>query len=263
LGLQMAGNICRLATYHNGGFKEGVSLTIYDELARWEKYAYGCNELVFNPIHKWYKGPITKLFLRFLWSNIPITSKLTITAYIATYYAIGSGFILTFINYIIFGLWPASIDHFYLPSWKIFVSLLVIFNGLSNFSFALLRHRTREKQFLPALLEAIKWLPFFFLFFSGISLHCGRALVCHLFGINIEWSSTAKELGPTGFYIELEKIVGGFKWIFGIVGVISIGMIYLANFAPWGYSVTAWTLIAPLSVQLGAHFLLPIALGLV
>lgn len=46
----MQGMTVRLATYHNGGFKEGVSLTLYDELTRWEKYAYGCNELVFNPL---------------------------------------------------------------------------------------------------------------------------------------------------------------------------------------------------------------------
>lgn len=50
LRVQMAGMVCRLATYHNGGFEEGVSLTIYDELNRWEKYAYGCNELVFHPL---------------------------------------------------------------------------------------------------------------------------------------------------------------------------------------------------------------------
>lgn len=50
LRLQMQGMTVRLATYHNGGFKEGVSLTLYDELTRWEKYAYGCNELVFNPL---------------------------------------------------------------------------------------------------------------------------------------------------------------------------------------------------------------------
>jgi cellulose synthase/poly-beta-1,6-N-acetylglucosamine synthase-like glycosyltransferase len=37
LRLQIAGNIVRLATYHNNEFKEGVSLTIYDEIARWEK----------------------------------------------------------------------------------------------------------------------------------------------------------------------------------------------------------------------------------
>lgn len=50
LRIQIAGMTCRLATYHNGGFQEGVSLTIYDELNRWEKYSYGCNELVFNPL---------------------------------------------------------------------------------------------------------------------------------------------------------------------------------------------------------------------
>ncbi len=37
LRLQMSNFIVRLATYHEGGFKEGVSLTVYDELARWEK----------------------------------------------------------------------------------------------------------------------------------------------------------------------------------------------------------------------------------
>lgn len=37
LRLQMQNFIVRLATYHEGAFKEGVSLTVYDELARWEK----------------------------------------------------------------------------------------------------------------------------------------------------------------------------------------------------------------------------------
>lgn len=50
LRLQMSGCVVRLASYHNGEFKEGVSLTLYDELTRWEEYAYGCNELLFNPL---------------------------------------------------------------------------------------------------------------------------------------------------------------------------------------------------------------------
>lgn len=37
LRLQIKGSIIRLASYHGDEFKEGVSLTIYDELARWEK----------------------------------------------------------------------------------------------------------------------------------------------------------------------------------------------------------------------------------
>jgi hypothetical protein len=83
LRLQMSGFVVRLATYHTvqsgDCFQEGVSLTVYDELARWEKYAYGCNELVFNPLVYWpVRGPFTKLFMRFLFSNIKITSKVTI-----------------------------------------------------------------------------------------------------------------------------------------------------------------------------------------
>lgn len=39
LRLQVSGDVVRLASYHGEGFKEGVSLTIYDELNRWEKYA--------------------------------------------------------------------------------------------------------------------------------------------------------------------------------------------------------------------------------
>lgn len=37
LRLQTAGMITRCANYHNNEFKEGVSLTIYDEISRWEK----------------------------------------------------------------------------------------------------------------------------------------------------------------------------------------------------------------------------------
>jgi len=41
LRLLLKGYTLRWATYSDGGFKEGVSLTVADELARWEKYAYG------------------------------------------------------------------------------------------------------------------------------------------------------------------------------------------------------------------------------
>jgi hypothetical protein len=38
LRLQIAGNIVRMASYHGRGFKEGVSLSVFDELDRWEKW---------------------------------------------------------------------------------------------------------------------------------------------------------------------------------------------------------------------------------
>jgi hypothetical protein len=65
--LQINGYTLRLADYHAGELEEGISLSIFDELSRWEKYAYGCSELVFHPILDWLrKGPITPLFRKFL-----------------------------------------------------------------------------------------------------------------------------------------------------------------------------------------------------
>ena len=39
--MQLKGFTIRWATYSEGGFKEGVSLTCDDELNRWQKYSYG------------------------------------------------------------------------------------------------------------------------------------------------------------------------------------------------------------------------------
>lgn len=65
---QLKSYIIRWATYSQGRFKEGVSLTVHHELDQWRKYAYGsiatagvatvdvvagCNELVFNPLLRW------------------------------------------------------------------------------------------------------------------------------------------------------------------------------------------------------------------
>lgn len=285
----MAGMIVRLATYHNGGFKEGVSLTVYDELTRWEKYAYGCNELMFHPLYKWlWKGPVTPLFLRFCWSCMPITSKVGVVAYIFTYYAMAAGMLLSVINYVIVGLFPDNLDQAYRQSFGIWISLLLVFNGVSSIAFSMLRHRLKEKTFWMALLESIKWLPFLILFFGGISLHCARALLCHMFSINIEWQSTAKEMGPTGFYIGLDKMYKMFRNTWIIVLLLTGGkspkffqvspglnwrgrvieanddtaMIYFGAYAPWGWTITTPSVIVPLAVQMACHLFLPLFLGL-
>lgn len=72
-----AGYITRWATYSKLGFKEGVSLTCDDELNRWQKYAFGCSEMVFTPFRHWFtRGPVSKLFRTFLRGNSPLPCKL-------------------------------------------------------------------------------------------------------------------------------------------------------------------------------------------
>jgi len=151
LRLQVTGYIIRLASYTGDGFKEGVSLTVYDELSRWEKYAFGCNELLFNPFHLWLiRGPFTKLFRNFLVSNIRVTSKITILSYIGTYYAIGAAWILTLANYFLIGWFNGYLDHYYLDSFKIYFSLVIVFSALGNVAVAILRYRLSEKTLFSA-----------------------------------------------------------------------------------------------------------------
>ena len=144
LRLQCVGYSIRFGAYTGEGFKEGVSLTVYDELARWEKYAYGCNELLFHPIRYWlFRGPFTPLFRRFLSSNMRVTSKLTIISYIGTYYAIGAAWLLTLANYFIVGFLQGSayLSKYYIDSFRIWFSLICVFNGLGNISLAVYRYR--------------------------------------------------------------------------------------------------------------------------
>ena len=103
-------------------------MTVFDELARWEKYAYGTNELVFNPLKKWYKGPITSLYLSYFMSHIKTSSKLMVLSYSFTYYAIAAGLPLSLVNYLLVGWFPDTLDQFYVTSWRVIVVTLIIFN---------------------------------------------------------------------------------------------------------------------------------------
>lgn len=208
LRLQCAGYIVRLASWAGDGFKEGVSLTVYDELARWEKYAYGCNELLFHPVRKWIsRGPFTPLFCRFLSSGIPLTSKITVISYIGTYYAIGAAWILTTVNYFVKGWWGDVLDRYYVDSWQVWFAIIIVFSGLGNLSLAIMRYRTEERMLLSALWENIKWIVMFSIFLGGLSLHLSGALLAHMFEIDMVWGATSKELEFSNFFMEVPKVM--------------------------------------------------------
>ncbi|KAK2604725.1 hypothetical protein N8I77_007632 [Diaporthe amygdali] len=262
LRMQIKGSTVRIASYHGDGFKEGVSLTIYDEIARWQKYAYGCSEMVFNPLYKWpTKGPFTKLIRTFLGSRMMLSSKISVFAYICSYFAIGVGLPMTVLNYFLVGWFDDSLDHFYLPSWKVFVSLLVVFNLAGGLSLAVIRYRTGERSLLASIFENFKWTPMMAIFFGGLSFHVSCALLAHLLHINMQWGATSKEKENSNFFQEVPKILKSFKYLYVFVILFTGGMIYLSLFAPRGWEIVDFTAIVPMAVVLGSHALTPIVLN--
>jgi len=262
LRLQNDGYVVRMGGYTGDGFKEGVSLTVYDELARWEKYAYGCNELLFHPLRYWpTRGPFTKLFRAFLRSAIPLHSKFTIMAYIGTYYAIGSAWFLTILNYFLVGWYLEYTDKYYLDSFQIYLAILVVFSALGNLSLAVLRYRTDEQGLLSALILNIMWIPMMMLFLGGLSLHLSQALLSHMFGIDMNWGATSKEAENTTFFKEVGKVIRNFKYTFIFCITMSICMVVCAHFVPWNWRITKFIAIYPLGTVIFSHFFLPIALN--
>ncbi|KAH9975273.1 glycosyl transferase family group 2-domain-containing protein [Lactifluus volemus] len=255
--LQMRGYIIRWATYSKGAFKEGVSLTVDDELNRWQKYSYG--ELLFNPLVQWWRrGPIAYEIRKFLWSKAPFHYKISMLAY-----GIAASITIAVINYVLLGF-QFPVDAFYLHSFEIFLATSVVFFGTGNVGFTLLEYRLGEKDLLTSLLTNLSWIPFLFFFFGGLSIHMTQAILAHLFSYNMTWGATRKEVEISNFFKEVPKIMKRF-WFSMLVSVVIIGgMIVCATpFVPlaWRVDGTAWAVILPLAYGIlclaGSQWLIP------
>lgn len=119
---------------------------MYDELARWEKYAFGRNELLFHPFRLWLvQGPLTPIFRHFLKAKqISVTSQVTTVAYIGTYYAMASAWILTLMNYFLTGLEWGIDAKYYADSFSTIFSIVMVFTTIGNLSLAVHRYRLKK-----------------------------------------------------------------------------------------------------------------------
>ncbi|KAI0074905.1 hypothetical protein K474DRAFT_1709473 [Panus rudis PR-1116 ss-1] len=264
LRLQLRGYIIRWATYSDGGFKEGVSLTCDDELNRWQKYAYGCNELIFHPFIDWWKkGPITKQLRIFVWSDAPIHYKISMMSYMFSYYGIAIGFVLSLMNYLLLG-WGFEVDAFYLKSFEIWLACVVVFPCAGNLGYILLEYRLGHRNLSASAWETLKWIPFFFFFFGGLSIHLSQALLAHCFSYNITWGATKKEVERSNFWLEVPKILKRFWLALLMCIIIAAGMVVLSTeLVPLGWQIpgSSWAVIVPLALTIGCHALWPIVLN--
>jgi hypothetical protein len=127
---------------------------------RQEKYAFGCSELLFNPFLKWFtKGPINAQLHKLVWSSAPVHYKISMMAYMFSYYGIAGGFFLSLFNYFLLG-WQVPIDAFYTESFKIMLGILFVFPICGNLAYSILQYRLGHQGFIAALVENVIWIPF-------------------------------------------------------------------------------------------------------
>ncbi|KAG6836896.1 hypothetical protein H0H93_001727 [Arthromyces matolae] len=219
--------IVRWATYSRGEFKEGVSLSVDDELNRWQKYSYGCSELLFHPFSQWpRRGPIATQIHRFMWCSAPLHYKIAMMAYMFSYYGIAASVTISIINYILLGF-QFGVDRFYMHSFEIWLATTI-----------------------SAFLENLMWIPFFFFFFGGLSIPLSQAILAHMFSYNISWSATIKEVQRSNFFKEIPKIAKRFWFSIIVSFVLLLGVVICAtSLVPIEWRVdgaTGWAVIFPI-----------------
>jgi len=280
--LQEKGYTIRWSTYSKGEFKEGVSLTVDDELNRWQKYSYGCSELLFNPFIKWFtKGPINGAIHRFVWCDAPLHYKLAILAYMFSYCefplvlffssflsdhpsrstdGIAASVTISIINFALLGF-QFPVDNFYMHSFEAWLASSIVFIGSGTIAFTLLEYRLGYKELLWAFLENAKWIPFFFFFFGGLAIPMSISILAHMFSINITWGATVKEVQKSNFFKEVPKILKKYWFSLTVSWALIAGMVILSTpLVPVGWSVegSSWGVIFPLAVAAGCHILFPV-----
>jgi hypothetical protein len=226
------------------------------------RYAYGCNEMIFHPLRLWlFKGPFTRLFMVFLHSNMPLPSKITIMAYIGTYYAIGSAWIFTTLNYFLIGFFNGWLDHYYIDSFKVYVAIVFVFTLFGNFSLGWLRHRVEDRNPFYSLYENFKWIPMLTIFLGGLSLHVSQALLSHFFGIDMEWGSTSKEVEDVPFHEAMRAVGKKFRWTFAFCVVMTAVMVVCAYAIQHDWQIRLLIACWPMGTVIFNHTLLPIVLN--
>jgi hypothetical protein len=212
--------------------------------------------MIFHPFHRWiYKGPFTSLFYTYITSNIMLSSKISILAYMCSYYALGSAVFLTTLNYFLVGWFRDDLSSCYLTSWNVFLSLVVVFNASGPIALAIVRYRSGEKPLLKALVENVKWMPLMTVFFGGISFHISNAILAHLFHVDMQWGATSKEKEDSNFFQEMPRIFRTFKYMYLIIAILVGAMVYLGAFAPPDWAITDFSVIVPLALNISFHAL--------
>ncbi|KAJ9474287.1 hypothetical protein PHBOTO_004353 [Pseudozyma hubeiensis] len=258
LKLQMKGYVIRWATYSDQGFTEGVSFTPEDETSRFQKYAYGCSEIVFNPFRYWLtRGPISKLFRTFIASDVNTSYKIATISYLSTYYALAAAFPVTVVVFVVQGLFLPYLDPIFLPSFDVMCTVTLIFTVAGGLGLIIARARSGHASLGQAALQAVCHAPAMAVFFSGLAFHVMTALAAHMFGYNMTWGSTNKDFKQSS----IKDVLRRFWIVYVVMFVFLIGISVAASpMISFQWRAQSYQLLIPALLLCLMHILFPIVL---
>ncbi|SJX63876.1 uncharacterized protein SRS1_21040 [Sporisorium reilianum f. sp. reilianum] len=264
LRLQLQGYVVRWATYSNLGYLEGVSLTPSDELNRWQKYAFGCSEIILQPLRLWLtKGPLTPLFVKFLTSDqCSLAQKITVSSYMFSYYALAMSLPFAVAMFIVVGLFENVTQQYIVDSFKIWLSILVVFSAAGTAARLLYFLRSREGGFLNALKRQCVYFWPLVVFFSGLPYHILLATLAHPIEYNMTWAATQKDVQETSLLDEVKEIASRYWHCYLVMlSFVALMLLFGTNLLSQEFCIYGFNLYWPGAITVFGHVFYPILLS--
>ncbi|SNX86117.1 uncharacterized protein MEPE_04826 [Melanopsichium pennsylvanicum] len=264
LRLQLQGYVVRWATYSNLGYLEGVSLTPSDELNRWQKYAFGCSEIILQPLRKWMtRGPLTPLFVKFITSDrCSLAQKVTVSSYMFSYYALALSLPFAVAMFIVTGLFGNVTEKYIVDSFKIWLSILVIFSAAGTVARLLCFLRSREGGFWYALKRQFVYFWPLIVFFSGLPYHILLAILAHPIEYNMTWAATQKDVQETSLLDEVKEIFSRYWHCYLVMlSFLAVMLLFGTNLLSQEFCIYGFNLYWPGAITIAGHVLYPILLS--
>eukprot|EP01083_Nonionella_stella_P234673 825908_1 len=172
-------------------FKEGVSLTMYDEYIRLKKYSYGAAEICFNKIKDWPReGIFNQLLIGFMKSSHPMSSKIATTAYLFTYFAMAVSLPLMISTTVLYRYQDIPLLH----PFDIFVTAFSVYCMVGFTSAIIFYKKFTSESMIRIVYDEIKMTVVMTLFWSGIVYYVTFSICSYLFNSNVSWGSTRKSI---------------------------------------------------------------------
>jgi hypothetical protein len=244
--------------YYDCGFTEGVTLNVIDEISKFSKFAYGVNEIIFNPISEWFnEGILNDTFNKFICvDKINLSAKYAMLSYMFSYYSIALAPIFTIINYFMYA-YSDKWNDFVNNSFYGFISCVIIFLGAAPISNIIAKIKLGSQDIIKVITDEIVYGICLTLFFGGISYHLLIIIIKHFLNLNASWKTTNKELNLNNKL----AIIYSFKLMYFIC-ILLLLLIFILWFVPafGSYQITSSISIIPLLVTTLLHILMPLIL---
>jgi len=267
LRLQSKGYIGRYAMYCGMGFQEGVSLTVFDEIIKLKKFAYGAGEMMFNKFRYWcWKGPFAPLIIDYLRTKeIPLAARVNMVAYFFTFFAMAWGVLFLPLSFFLSTITPY--EQVMATAWENYIGVMLSFLVVGTAGTIVLKFLMGIYGSLwAAFIDEIWRAPLIAVFYAGVQWHMFTGFFRYMFDMKAEWGATVKELDDTDisfktFYTEVKNTVKAywFMYLFPVLGQMSF-FIWFYMFGPEHIKYNGYVL-APFFSFIGAHFLMPILLN--